>query len=370
MITIYMEKAKRRLFFLLFSMNVGGVEKSFLSLLDTLSQHEYEVHVGLLQRRGEFIGMLPSWVEIHDCCMGCWEMLNDPPLCVIKKNLKNGHFILSFQLLGAYMIYKLTNDITAYYNVVLRQEHILDEFDAAYAYAGPASIIDYYICRKIHAKKKYGWIHFDVEKFGIDRALTRKLYKEYDTIFVVSEAAKSKFDKIFPEFQYKTDVRYNLVSCEQILSLSKDGQTFQDSYKGKRILTVGRLSKEKGQDVTIKALKILVEKGIDVKWYYVGDGDLRMECEQLAQAAGVSDRVSFLGVTPNPYGYMRDCNIYVQPSRHEGFCITLAEAKCFSVPIVSTNFTGAKEQLETYPQSVVTEMDAEAIAHGIIKILR
>ena len=62
MITINMEKAKRRLFFLLFSMNVGGVEKSFLSLLDTLSQHEYEVHVGLLQRRGGFIGMLPSWV--------------------------------------------------------------------------------------------------------------------------------------------------------------------------------------------------------------------------------------------------------------------------------------------------------------------
>ena len=42
---------------------------------------------------------------------------------------------------------------------------------------------------------------------------------------------------------------------------------------------------------------------------------------------------------------MKQCDIYVQPSRHEGYCITLAEARCFNNPIVSTNFTGANEQI-------------------------
>jgi glycosyltransferase involved in cell wall biosynthesis len=42
---------------------------------------------------------------------------------------------------------------------------------------------------------------------------------------------------------------------------------------------------------------------------------------------------------------MKDCDIYVQPSLHEGYCITLAEAKCFDNPIIATNFTGAREQL-------------------------
>ena len=40
----------------------------------------------------------------------------------------------------------------------------------------------------------------------------------------------------------------------------------------------------------------------------------------------------------------------VQPSLHEGFCITLAEAKLFKMPIITTDFTGAKEQLTDYPK--------------------
>ena len=62
---------------------------------------------------------------------------------------------------------------------------------------------------------------------------------------------------------------------------------------------------------------------------------------------------------------MRDCDIYVQPSRHEGFCITLAEALCFGQPIVATDFTGAAEQLKHRINSRVVGMDAEELAVGI-----
>lgn len=43
---------------------------------------------------------------------------------------------------------------------------------------------------------------------------------------------------------------------------------------------------------------------------------------------------------------MKQCDIYMQPSRHEGYCITLGEARCFDNPIVTTNFTGANEQIK------------------------
>ena len=66
---------------------------------------------------------------------------------------------------------------------------------------------------------------------------------------------------------------------------------------------------------------------------------------------------------------MRDCDIYVQPSRHEGYCITLAEARCFTAPIVATNFAGAEEQSKTFSQRTVTEISADDIANGIIKFL-
>lgn len=362
--------SKKRLFFLLFSMNVGGVEKSLLGLLDTLSPEEYEVHVGLLQRKGGFLGMLPEWVVLHDCCRGGWDMLHEPPLQIIMENVKNAHFVLAIRLLFGYLVYKMTKDWTIYYNAVLKNEEEIEcDFDAAYAYAGPATIIDYYICRKIRAKEKYGWIHFDVTRVWIDRKMTSQLYKEYKKIFIVSETAKMKFDAFFPEFRNKTEVRYNIVSKEKILFLSKSGNTFDDNFEGVRILTVGRLSKEKGQDVTVIALKKLVEKSMNVKWYYVGDGDLLQQCKQLAKEEGVDDRTVFLGLCSNPYGYMRDCDIYVQPSRHEGYCITLEEARCFNVPIVATDFAGAKEQLTTYSAGKVVGFSAEDIANGIISLL-
>ena len=289
---------------------------------------------------------------------------------MIRENLNKGRLIFATKLLVTYMVYKITNDLSAYYDVVLSKEDELhEEFDAAFAYAGPATIIDYYICHKVRAKEKFGWIHFDVMKFGMDCNMTRNLYREYKKIFVVSEAAKKNFDVVFPEFKDKTEVRYNVVSKKQILLLSEVGETFDDNYDGVRILTVGRLSKEKGQDVTIKVLNILVDRGLNVRWYYVGDGILRQICEQMAQEEGLSDKVSFLGTKANPYGYMRDCDIYVQPSRHEGYCITLAEARCFTAPIVATNFTGAKEQLRTYSHSIVTGMSAEEIAEGVMAFL-
>jgi len=83
---------------------------------------------------------------------------------------------------------------------------------------------------------------------------------------------------------------------------------------------------------------------------------------------GLSEYVVFLGIKTNPYGYMRDCDIYMQPSHHEGFCITLAEALCFGNPIVATDFTGAKEQLKDRTNSLVVGMNPNDIAVGLEKI--
>lgn len=361
---------KKQLFFLLFSMNLGGVEKSLLGFLSLLDRDEYDIHIGLLRKEGALLDSLPSWVVVHECFKEQWEVLNRPPLLTIKSFFNKGNFMEAIMHLFLYVIYKVSGDRTLFYKYILRKESSIDIcFDKAYAYAGPASMLDYYICRKIKAKEKYGWIHYDVKRFGIDKVLTRKLYKDYQKVYVVSEMAKSKFDELFPEFCQKTEVRYNVVPKEQILSLAELGNTFSDEFLGARILTVGRLSQEKGQDVAISALKMLIDKGYDVKWYFVGEGNLRTRCEQKASELGVSDKVVFLGLQTNPYGYMKDCDIYVQPSRHEGYCITLAEARCFTAPIVATNFTGAEEQLRTYPQSIVTGMAAEDVADGVTSLL-
>ena len=362
----------KKIFFLVHSMNVGGVEKALLGLLSAIPMDKYEVHLGLIHEKGGFLGFLPKEVKVHEISVynKYWRLINDPPLWNVKSLLKQGHIIEALIHFFLYIQFKLTQNRYWFYQYLLRKEPMMSEkFDLAVSFAGPSQMMDYYICEKVNAKVKCGWIHFDVSKFGIDKGMTAKLYKKYQKIFIVSETAKEIFDGIFPQFKNKTEVFYNIVSPNQVIHLAEQGASFSDHYNGKRILTVGRIYEEKGQRVAIEALKLLLDKGVDVKWYFVGDGKDKEFCQLLAENLGIADHVVFLGTQTNPYGYMKDCDIYMQPSRHEGFCITLAEALCFGHPIVATDFTGAREQLKDRENGVVTGMSASEIEKGLEEIL-
>ncbi len=363
----------KKIFFLCSKMCVGGVEKSLLGLLTTIPTDKFEIHLGLLNPIGGFMEYIPKHVIVHhiDCYAKYWKYINDPPMSYIKEYFRLKQFDKAIIHSILYLHIRFYHNWYWFYKYLLRKEPVFKEkFDAAIAFAGPSQMIDYYICEKVDAPKKYGWIHFDVTKFGIDTGMTRKLYKKYEQIFIVSDTAKEKFDSLFPSLKHKTKVFYNIVSAEQVNQMANVAPTFEDSFDGIKIVTVGRLSREKGQDKAVKALKILRDNEINAKWYFVGDGKLRDHCEQLAKELNVEDFVCFLGLQTNPYGYMRDCDIYMQPSLHEGYCITLAEAKIFNRPIVCTDFTGAREQLETYSAPWrIAEHSPESIANSIKSLL-
>lgn len=359
---------RKRIFFLIHSMNVGGVEKALLSLLSVIPLDQYEVHVGLLHKEGGFLDMIPSRVKVHEipCYDKYWDLINDPPLQSIKIMIMQGSVIDALIHFLLYVHYKLTANRYWFYRYIMRTESKFPiAFDMAIAFAGPSQMMDYYICHQVDAPLKCGWIHFDVSKFGIDKGMTRHLYKQYKRIFIVSEMAKVIFDRMFPQFREKTEVFHNVVSSKQICELATLGESFQDDFCGKRILTVGRISQEKGQIVAIHALKLLIDRGYNVRWYFVGEGVDMEHCMNEVERLGLSEFVTFLGVKTNPYAYMHDCDVYMQPSRHEGFCLTLAEALCFANPIVTTDFTGAREQLNKRENAFIVGMSDEEIAEGV-----
>lgn len=353
-------------------MNVGGVEKSLINLLSVLPREKYDIHVGLVHQEGGLLPYLPSDVTIHHISdiQEHWDELKNPPLYTIKTYIQTGRLIKALWALIVYLVCKIRGSFMRWTQYILKDTKGLEgTFDLAVAYAGPASDIDYYLCNKIQAKKKIGWIHFDISKFGIDIKMVRKLYGQYERIFVVSETGKSIFDQTFKQFKDKTKVFHNIVSPLQIRELATLGESFQDDYKGIRILTVGRISQEKGQFVAIQALQFLKDKGYHVRWYFIGEGSDLEHCKNEVDRLGLSKDVVFLGTKTNPYAYMKDCDIYMQPSRHEGFCITLAESLCFANPIVATDFTGAREQLKARENGFVVGMSAENISEGIEKAL-
>ena len=363
---------KKKIFFLLSSMNVGGVEKAFLGISSIIPKDDYEIHLGLLQEKGGFLDFLPDHVIVHkiNCYDKYWNYINDPPLKTILFLFKKREYIKSIIHFFLYIIFKCTSSRYLFYKYLLKDEPSFPiSFDIAIAFAGPSQAIDYYVCKKINATQKIGWIHFDITKFGIDKGLTNKLYSSYSKICIVSHSAKTKFDQLFPKHKHKTKVFYNVIPEEQILKLSQLNLTHSYSSNYINILTVGRMSYEKGQDLTLYAIKILINKGYNIKWYYIGEGSLLTECQKIAKDLNITKHTCFLGTLTNPYPYMKKCDIYVQPSRHEGFCITLAEARLFTNPIVTTNFTGAYEQLKTRSNAIIVETSPLEIAKGIEQAL-
>lgn len=333
---------------MLSSMNIGGVEKSLISLLSVIPKEKYDVTILLLEKKGAFLEFLPSWVKVKEAT---WypkikPAIMQPPKQTVRDYFKKNQYLKMASFIFYYVLAKLLNDRNTFYKNIFKSiPNDFSTYDIAISYQAPTDIIDFYIANKVRASKKIAWVHFDVTNHLINEKFYNKLYKKLNKIFVVSKEAKKQLIEKVPITRNKSDVFLNIVSPLLITELSKKQVNFDDGFKGIRIVTVGRLSIEKGQDIAIKALSKLIRDGYSVRWYCVGEGSERKEYENLIEQYQLNNDFKLLGATTNPYPYIARSDIYVQPSRHEGFCLTLAEAKCLHKPIVTTNFVGAYEQL-------------------------
>ena len=362
----------KKLLFMCISMNIGGTEKALLTMLNEMDRSKYDITLFMLEEYGGFLNQIPDGIKVMYLkeYKTLKKFINDPPQLVAKELIKNRKIIRGLSVLFVYIISKLMKDISIYYKYILSNVDTLnEEYDIAIAYAGPMDFISYFVINKIKSKKRVQWIHFDISKIGFNVNFAKKIYDKFDKVFVVSNEGKDKLINFLPSLKDKTEVFFNIISCKMIEKMSYEGEGFSDDFDGTRILTVGRLSKEKGQDLIIPVLKKLKENGYKVRWYCIGDGPAKKEYEKLVDKLNIKDDFIFLGSKLNPYTYMKECNIYVQPSKHEGYCITLGEARCFNNPIVTTNFTGANEQIVNENTGLVCEINEEEIYKAIKKLL-
>ncbi|WP_343008875.1 glycosyltransferase [Clostridium celatum] len=362
----------KKILFMCINMNIGGTEKALLTMLNEIDSSKYDITLLMLEEYGGFLNEIPKFVKVKyvDLYKEIKEFVKEPPQLVAKKLMKNKKYASGFNTLLSYALAKVTKDISYYYKYLLRNINEIDEeYDLAVAYAGPMDFITYFVLNKIRAKKKAQWIHFDITKIGFNKEFAEKNYSKFDKIFVVSKEGKDKLIKLIPSLQDKTETFFNIISSKLIKDMSNKESGFDDDFSGIRILTVGRLSSEKGQDLTIPVLYMLKNEGYNVKWYCIGDGYEKEVYINKIKQLKLEDYYILLGSRLNPYPFMKECDIYMQPSRHEGYCITLCEARCFDNPIVTTNFTGANEQIINEENGLVCDISEEGIYQSIKRLL-
>ena len=134
-------------------------------------------------------------------------------------------------------------------------------------------------------------------------------------------------------------------------------------------VAVGKLQREKGHDVLIRALAAIPE-GRRPHAAIAGTGMLRDELDSLASSLGVRDFVHLLGFQDNVLGILDAADIFVMPSRYEGFPIALLEAMALGKPIIATAVNGIPEAIENaYNGLLVPSEDDKALAAALLQFI-
>lgn len=353
------------------SLTIGGSEKSLISLLGLIDYSKYKVDLLMFKKGEDFDKYIPSEVNI----------LEIPRYYkFISKNIDNISIMEKTRYIGCRINTAVNirlnnrskNMINTEQVLYKSQKNILEnideEYDVAIAYS--QGMPTYYIVDKVKANKKIAWINCDYATTRYDKEFDYNYYKQIDKIIAVSNTIKESIISLKPEYKNKIEVILDIVNPNLIENMSLEGEGLTKEKDCINILTVARLSIfHKGYDLAVKAAKLLKDDGYNFKWYIVGEGPDRQNLVNLINEFNVSDRIILLGKKDNPYVYMRTCDLYVQPSKKEGFGLTVVEAKILKAVIICTSFNTAKELINNEIDGLIVEINERDIYKGIKRLI-
>jgi len=135
--------------------------------------------------------------------------------------------------------------------------------------------------------------------------------------------------------------------------------------------TVARLDEQKGVDLLIEATHIIINKGVRMGLLIVGDGPMRDELILRARRKGLAEEIRFVGFQRNVQDYLSLLDIFVLPSRWEGFGISIVEAMAAGLPVVAAGVGGIPEIVEDGRTGFLIERDnIHALADRILYLLK
>lgn len=352
-------------------MNLGGTEKSLLNLISSLPE-DYEIDVLLLEEKGLLLNRFPKNVKLKQ--IENHEKINEFIRLGCRRfafnELKRGNPISFLKNIFVFSLYKINVLKHPYYgikNLINDQPH---SYDIAVAYAGPHDFISYYTLNYIHAQQRFQWIHFDIERVTFHRRFANEIYRYYDKIVCVSDLVRKNLEERLNEnLKAKIQVFHNVLNYKEIQEKSREYKSDFNSNLV-NILTVGRLTKEKGHLEFLGAIERLKNDGLDFQWTIVGDGGKRAEIEREIQKLNLENYVRLIGSKENPYPYFRDCDIYLQPSLYEGHALSIIEAKFFKKPILANDFAGIKDEIQNGINGIICKPETEEQYKELKKLIQ
>ena len=281
-----------RIVHIVYGLPIGGIETMLVNIANIQAESGHDIHVIIINNiiDKSLLSRIDAKVSIH--CMNR------------KKGSRNPHPILKMN----YKLWKIKPDVV----------HLHISSISKYIFV-PS--IKRKLCTTLHS---------------LCNEENTKNIKNSGPIFSISNSVK---------YDLKEKLGLNAITVTNGIDLT------QISYKKKEslssltfnIVQVGRLNIQyKGQDILIRAVDKRVKEGRQVRLTLIGDGKSRAELEDLVSELGLNSIVTFLGNQSQEYvlSHLSDYDLFVLPSRFEGFGLAVAEAMAIGVPVLVSDNDG------------------------------
>lgn len=352
---------KKKVLFVAYNLAVGGIHTSlinFLQLIDEKGAEQYDVDLFTFGK-GALMSQIPDSVNVI-CGKKLLELSSYSFYDVLSgKNI--WHIFLRIMM----MVYVRVVGSDQFYRAMFKRHRFDKEYDYAISFFNdvPKTYFNrgtnLFVSDYTNAKVKIAWIHTDPLETHFDPQECKRVYRDFDQIFCVSNAIKQKFDQMLPEYAFKTKVFYNRFSKHRIMSKATEYIPFAEEgiY---RVVTVGRVDNaSKRMGGIIRVCARLKSEGItQFRWHIVGNGPDMPGNQQLARELDVADLVCFEGEKTNPFPYIKHADLFALYSAYEGFPMVIGEAQALDTFILTTNYAAAREQISP-EQGIIAESDEE-----------
>ena len=346
------------------NLKIGGIQKALINLLNEVSR-SYDITLLLFRKVGQYLSDIPQNVKVVEVNSDFQYLAISQSECVrIKNKIKRAFYVIYTRLFGFSKTIKLLNKT---------QKKFQDYFDVAISFQHSSGKKSFYggtaefVLNFINADKKICFIHCDYQNSGTSYPYNDKLYKQFDRIACVSESVKNKFLKVIPEIENKTVVVRNSNNVTQIKAYAEENTYIYDkNYIN--ILTISRLSEEKGIERAIMALKNSNRK--DIRYYIVGEGPSKKNILKIIHESQLDSQVYLLGADANPYKYLKNADYLFLASYHEAAPMVFDEAKILGVPILTTETTSAYELVVKENAGIMcvnSQVGIERMLHSLVK---
>lgn len=361
-------RTMKKIAFCLQTMVLGGVEKELITVLKYIHS-DYDITLLLLYAGDmEVLKEVPPSVKIK--VMGIdKDFYCSSTVELVKQRIKRGYCVEAATIAAK----RFCRIGMSHSNTNLSALPILnEEFDVAICYHIHSPLMLKYVAEKVYAHKKIGWIHNDFYGCGYPIYRLRKYITLYHEFVAVSKKVENEFRELCPWYCGEISTAYNYVDDTELIRCSTypiSDSRFVNETRVK-LLTIGRFSEQKGIDLAIMAAKMLKNENYQFHWFLIGYGEQENTYRKLIAEYDVDDCFTILGKKENPYPYITNCDIYVQPSRHEAYGLVIKEAMILNKPIVCTDFDGADEQIDHGQNGLIVPLnDTAALCKAISELI-